>query len=77
MSKLLQHWGLGRKLKAKAVPCPKIDFVDGETGERRNTIVYHPELIRELQADMYGICVSDFLQPTVSLLKDKSKHVSL
>ena len=31
MAKLLQHWGLGEKLKEKAVVCPKIDYYNGES----------------------------------------------
>ena len=75
MSKLLQYWGLGDRLKEKAIQCPKIEFRDGEllraprnpeilmlslvaaSGERLSTVVYHPALIRELEAEQYGVNV--------------------
>ncbi|THH08949.1 hypothetical protein EW145_g2356 [Phellinidium pouzarii] len=55
MSKLLQHWGLGDQLMAKAVQCPRITFLEGATGNFQSELVYHEELMKEFQAETYGM----------------------
>ncbi|KAI5121812.1 hypothetical protein M0805_009804 [Coniferiporia weirii] len=59
MARLMQHWGLGKQLMEKAVQCPKIDFLEGATGDYQSSLVYHKELMRELQAEMYGMHYAD------------------
>ncbi|EJD05385.1 FAD/NAD-binding domain-containing protein [Fomitiporia mediterranea MF3/22] len=63
MAKLLLHWGVGEQLKARGITqCPKINFVDGMTGELQSTLIYHKELMKELQADMYNMRYGDLYE---------------
>ncbi|KAH8110332.1 FAD/NAD-binding domain-containing protein [Phellopilus nigrolimitatus] len=59
MSKLLQHWGLGTQLRQKATRCPRVDFLEGETGNHQSSLVNHDALMKELQADMYAMHYTD------------------
>ncbi|KAI5121809.1 hypothetical protein M0805_009801 [Coniferiporia weirii] len=59
MTKLLFHWGLGEKLVKACVKCPRIEFVNSVTGEYMSELAMHEEVMKELQADMYGMLYSD------------------
>ncbi|EJD05380.1 FAD/NAD-binding domain-containing protein [Fomitiporia mediterranea MF3/22] len=58
MTKLLMHWGLGDRLIKTGVRCPYIEFLESDTGSFLSSLVFHEEVMRELQADMYGLTVS-------------------
>ncbi|KAH8110329.1 FAD/NAD-binding domain-containing protein [Phellopilus nigrolimitatus] len=59
LTKLLFHWGLKEKVDKLGVKCPRIDFQEGYTGEYLSSLVFHEAIMKELQADSYGMHYDD------------------